>query len=161
MNPTLRSVLRWLPAAFWMLSIFLFSNQPGGGSGELSRLIMGYLAKVGIDFQAWFGVHAVFVLRKCAHFTEYMLLFFFLSFAIMAHRPWKKTRWVALILTVLYACSDEFHQLFIPGRVGDIFDVGVDSLGALFGLVIMSLWMRYLVTRGPRQAFVSRNNQAR
>jgi hypothetical protein len=96
MNAKLRTVLRWLPAIFWMVMIFAFSSQPGGGSGALSRLIMGYLARVGIDFQAWFGDDAVWVLRKCAHFTEYMLLFFWLHLAISTHLPWEKSPLVGL-----------------------------------------------------------------
>jgi VanZ family protein len=139
MNPTLRTILRWAPALAWMTMIFVFSNQPGGGSGALSRLIMSYLAKVGIDFQAWFGDHAVWVLRKCAHFTEYMLLFFLLQLALTTGIEGRKARWWAWLGVILFAASDEFHQLFIPGRVGDVLDVAIDSAGGLMGLVIWTL----------------------
>ena len=132
--------LKTLPAIVWMGMIFSLSNQPGGGSGALSRLIMSYLAKFGIDFQAWFGEHAVWVLRKCAHFTEYMILFFLLLLAFSVRWERKTARWWALLGTFLYAASDEFHQLFIPGRVGDVFDVMIDTSGGLFGLVLISLW---------------------
>jgi VanZ family protein len=137
-NPTLRTILRWTPAVAWMTMIFVFSQQPGGGSGALSKLIMSYLAKVGIDFQAWFGDSAVWVLRKCAHFTEYMILFFLLHLAITSSMEWRKARWWALLGVFLYAASDEFHQLFIPGRVGDILDVLIDTSGGLMGLAILS-----------------------
>lgn len=159
MNPKLRIVLRWLPASMWMLMIFLFSNQPGGGSGALSRLIMSYLARVGIDFQAWFGENAVWILRKCAHFTEYMLLFFLLFFAVKTHIHSRKARWWALLGVFLYASSDEFHQLFIPGRVGDILDVAIDTSGGCWGLVLASLAMVIWGRRKPRQEIVSRTNQ--
>lgn len=144
-----------------MLMIFMFSNQPGGGSGALSRVIMGYLARVGIDFQLWFGENAVWVLRKCAHFTEYMLLFWLLLLAITTHLPWKKARFWAALGVCLYACSDEFHQLFIPGRVGDILDVAIDTSGGLMGLLTFSIIMFFIGRRKPRQAFVSRENQSR
>ncbi|MBK9449537.1 MAG: VanZ family protein [Bacteroidetes bacterium] len=140
MNPRFRMFLKTLPAIVWMGMIFSLSNQPGGGSGALSRLIMSYLAKFGIDFQAWFGEHAVWVLRKCAHFTEYMILFFLLMLAFSVRWERKTARWWALLGTFLYAASDEFHQLFIPGRVGDVFDVMIDTSGGLFGLVLISLW---------------------
>lgn len=140
MTPRLRTFLRTLPAIVWMGMIFSFSNQPGGGSGALSRLIMSYLAKVGIDFQAWFGEHAVWVLRKCAHFTEYMILFFLLMLAFSVRWEKKTARWWALLGTFLYAASDEFHQLFIPGRVGDPLDVMIDTSGGFVGLVLISLW---------------------
>jgi VanZ family protein len=161
MSPKLRIVLRWLPAILWMGMIFLFSNQPGGGSGALSRLVMSYMAQVGIDFQAWFGADAVWVLRKCAHFTEYMILFFWLHLAISTHLPWKKARWWAVGGVALYACSDEFHQYFIPGRVSDILDVSIDTAGGFMGLILLTLVMIVLVRRRPRQAIVSRINQER
>ena len=43
----------------------------------------------------------------------------------------------SFIFTVLYACSDDFHQLFIPGRAGQIRDVCIDSTGALIMLLII------------------------
>lgn len=140
MKPSpIRTALRWLPAVAMMAMIFSFSQQPGGGSGALSRLIMGYLARVGIDFQAWFGDSAVWVLRKCAHFTEYMVLYFLLYFALKTHFTASKARWWAWPAVVLYAASDELHQAFIPGRVADVMDVSIDSAGGLMGLVMVSV----------------------
>lgn len=153
MNATTRKWLRWLPAILWMGLIFLMSQQPGGGSGALSRRIMGYLARVGIDFEAWFGDHAVWVLRKCAHFTEYMILFFLLQFALSRQLRGEKARWWALLGVFLYACTDELHQHFIPGRVADLGDVGIDTAGGLMGLVVVSLWLAY--------SAVSRRTQSR
>ncbi|MBQ3466792.1 MAG: VanZ family protein, partial [Oscillospiraceae bacterium] len=47
-------------------------------------------------------------------------------------------RWPAfltgLLFCFLYACSDEFHQLFVPGRAGMFSDVLIDTVGVLFGL---------------------------
>jgi VanZ family protein len=160
MSRGLRIVLRWLPACVGMLSIFLFSHQPGGGSGALSRLVMAYMARLGIDFQAWFGENAVWVLRKCAHFTEYMLLFFLLQLAITVHLRPRKARWWALLSVFLYACSDEFHQLFIPGRVGDVLDVGIDTLGGLCGLLIFSFFYIIWRRRRLRHVIISRSNQS-
>ena len=139
-----RKLLPWLPAIAWMLIIFMFSNQPGGGSGALSKMVMAWLAKFGLDFQAWFGEHAVWVLRKCAHFSIYFILFALMQWPFRKLRPWKTARWLALGGTILFAASDEFHQLFVPGRVGDILDVGIDSLGGLvcFGLLTLFFWLK-------------------
>jgi VanZ family protein len=134
--------LKWLPAIAWMLIIFLFSSQPGGGSGALSRLIMEYLAQIGIDFQAWFGEHAVWVIRKIAHFSIYFILFSLLQWPLRTIRPWPKAGWLALFGTFLYACSDEFHQLFVPGRVGDLLDVLIDSSGGLAAFLLLAAYYR-------------------
>ena len=42
-------------------------------------------------------------------------------------------------IAALYAATDEFHQLFVPGRSGQISDVILDSAGALAGLLILAL----------------------
>lgn len=51
---------------------------------------------------------------------------------------------LAWILAVLYAATDEFHQLFVPGRGAWIVDVGIDGAGALLGLLSarISTWRR-------------------
>ena len=67
--------VRWIPAVAWMLLIFSLSNQPGSDSGKLSRLILDWLASIGLDFWAWFGDDAPIVIRKLAHFVEYGILY--------------------------------------------------------------------------------------
>lgn len=42
-------------------------------------------------------------------------------------------------IAALYAATDEFHQLFVPGRSGQFSDVILDSAGALAGLLILAL----------------------
>jgi len=43
------------------------------------------------------------------------------------------------LLSFLYACSDEFHQTFVPGRAGQFKDVLIDTAGALIGLIVVTL----------------------
>ena len=45
----------------------------------------------------------------------------------------------SLIFCFLYACSDEYHQTFVPGRAGAMIDVAVDMAGVLFGLALVLL----------------------
>ena len=69
---------------------------------------------------------------KLAHCTEYFL-FGFMAIRAMAHLPWSlKTGWVyilAILLSLGYGLSDEYHQRFVPGRTADIFDFMADALG--------------------------------
>ena len=65
-----------------------------------------------------------FIVRKCAHMTEYAILTFLL-YKTFVHKQNPLIK--SFLFTVLYACSDEFHQLFIPGRAGQIRDVCIDS----------------------------------
>lgn len=135
-----RNWWRLVPALLWMGLIFFMSHQRGGESGALSRVILEYLASWGLDLRAWFGDNAFLVIRKMAHFTEYFILFFFIDLALSIWYNWKQRRWLALGITALYAASDEFHQLFIAGRIGNIGDVFIDSLGALAALGSKELW---------------------
>ena len=50
----------------------------------------------------------------------------------------KKVFLITFICCVLFSIGDEIHQLFIPGRTGRIFDVGVDSCGILLGCIVLT-----------------------
>jgi hypothetical protein len=71
-------------------------------------------------------LHAL--IRKAAHFTNYGILFWILVHGPMARRPY-----LALALCVCYAFFDEGHQILAPGRTPSLYDVALDSSGALFG----------------------------
>ncbi|MEF2639337.1 MAG: VanZ family protein, partial [Lachnospiraceae bacterium] len=46
---------------------------------------------------------------------------------------------IPFALGVLYAASDEFHQLFVPGRSGQVRDVCIDSSGVMIGILLLTL----------------------
>lgn len=141
MNGSISRVLRWVPAAGWMGMIFYMSSQPGGESGAFSKMVLEFLASWGLDLRAFFGDHAFWVIRKMAHFTEYFILYFLMWLALGSLTQWPRKALVAFFVTVLYACADEFHQLFVPNRVGDVLDVAIDSLGAAFGMGLTFVWV--------------------
>lgn len=75
-----------------------------------------------------------FILRKCAHMTEYALLVGLTLRAMKAFYPSKsdlKLLLWSITLCLLYACSDEFHQSFVAGRAGSVVDILVDFSGML------------------------------
>ncbi|MGZ6241939.1 MAG: VanZ family protein, partial [Candidatus Binataceae bacterium] len=65
--------------------------------------------------------------RKAAHFTNYAILFWLLVSGPLRGRPY-----FAFGLCVLYALLDEGHQLFVTSRGPSLYDVALDSTGALF-----------------------------
>ncbi len=74
-----------------------------------------------------------FILRKIAHVLEYFIFTFLLHRAFKA--SWKLKAfylfaWPASV-SLLYAISDEFHQMFVAGRSGSLQDVLVDAAGIL------------------------------
>ena len=102
----------WLPVVVWAAVIFAFSSVPDLGTG----------------LGTW-----DLVLRKIAHACEFALLGALLLRALRDERA-------AFAAGVLYAASDEVHQLFVPGRVGSPIDVAIDSAGVAVGIL---LWRRY------------------
>ena len=74
--------------------------------------------------------------------TEYALLSMLIYLACASLKNsffYRSKAWIALAVSVVYATTDEIHQLFVPGRSGEVRDVLIDSLGALIGILIISL----------------------
>ena len=127
-----------LAIIFWIFSvavavvIFKLSCDTGEESAELS----GGLLAIIIDFIGRYISHNL--LRKIAHFCEYMALGFFVSGAISFTFDRRKI-YFPLPICMLYSVSDEIHQYFVPGRACRIFDVFVDSCGSLTGILVFLL----------------------
>lgn len=78
------------------------------------------------------------ILRKGAHMFEYFVLIILLWYAFKPVRLWMLTKLnIVFILAFLYAVSDEWHQTFIMSRSGNIWDVGIDTIGIIAGLLFI------------------------
>lgn len=128
----------FIPAIIWMIFIFIMSHTNGTNSSDQSNFIAQIILKViNIDYST-----LTFLIRKMAHMSEYALLLFFIYYGFKKSTTYKYTLLLSLLITFLYACSDEFHQLFIPGRSGQLKDVLIDTIGGLFMLFVIYLWQR-------------------
>lgn len=79
----------------------------------------------------------VFIVRKGAHFSIYLILgLLIMSYFKEIYLINTKGLLIAFLICFLYACSDEIHQLFVPGRSGEFRDVLIDSTGGLIGTYI-------------------------
>jgi VanZ family protein len=80
------------------------------------------------------------IVRKTAHMTEYAMLYFavWLALFMNSHRN-NRILIISICICVLYAMSDEIHQLFVKGRSGSVRDIGIDSVGILFGALFIKL----------------------
>ena len=93
--------------------------------------------------QAAFAAKIDYPVRKAAHASEYALLGILLTGAIMdIRKPWKRQLLACFLIGAAYAASDEFHQLFVPGRSGQIRDVMIDSAGVAAGIILACLAIR-------------------
>ena len=63
---------------------------------------------------------------------------------------------IVLLICLIYAVSDEFHQIFVDGRSGEIRDVCLDFggalIGMLFGALIVFLYRRRKLKQQPDPA---------
>ncbi len=116
----------WLPVVLWGAVIFMLSTSAFTAANTariidpILRWLFPALTAASIDV-------CHMLIRKAAHFTEYGVLFWLLVRGPMHRRPY-----LALMLCVVYALSDEGHQAFVPGRTASLYDVALDSTGALF-----------------------------
>ncbi len=54
-----------------------------------------------------------------------------------------KTAGISLLISMLYACTDEFHQHFVPGRSCEVRDALIDTAGALIGILVLGILMHF------------------
>jgi len=105
----------WLPVLIWCVFIFYLSSIPH----------LRFLQN-----------HWDFLVRKIGHLGVYGILARLVARALTGSTlwSWKKIFMGSLVFTILYACTDEFHQSFVPGRSATVHDVLIDSAGAWLAL---------------------------
>ena len=149
--PTAIKLLSWLPAACIAAAIFWFSAQPAAESTEMSDTVSHLILLLGTKLGFFHGNPAQyadlielmsFPVRKTAHMTEYLLFYCAVRFGLhFTYQPLsvKRRLLTALAIVFLYACTDEFHQLFVPGRAGRFTDVLIDCFGCAVVTLICTI----------------------
>jgi VanZ family protein len=116
-----RFLWRWLPPLAWMEVIFFLSAQP--------------------DLPSAPGPWLDTLLKKISHALAYGVLAWLYQRALRPRlRASMALRIVSGGLAVAYALSDEYHQTFVPGRNGQLFDVMVDGVGVC-GAMLLHWWL--------------------
>lgn len=145
----------WLLSFGWMAVIYWFSAQDAETSAASSGSFMAFLLrlfhvesseKILTDTSVYSMVD--FILRKGAHFTIFTVLGFLLCTTISLYPNAIRLQRIVLPLSlgILYACTDELHQYFVPGRACQIRDVCIDTAGVLTGLAF-SMLLGWLIRR--------------
>lgn len=120
----------------WMSLIFYFSHQSGDNSSDLSSNLVNFIVSLFSFLNPYIEILTIFV-RKSAHFFLYFILGILTINFIIEHNIYQKKRILfAFLFCLFYAITDETHQLFIPGRSGNVIDVIVDSAGSISGILI-------------------------
>ncbi|GAA4437230.1 VanZ family protein [Bremerella cremea] len=140
-----------LLALFWAAAIFATSCYVIRPE-EFFRRIQEFLnldAEAMYEFRVFWGIWW-FTIVKGWHFTEFAVLTWLVSWALQAI-GWLSTRHAinaAMIVCILYAAGDEWHQTFVPDRHGTVTDVLIDSLGVFFAGGVLG-WRASRRTKAP------------
>lgn len=132
-------ITNWILLIMWMVFIYMMSNQPATVSDAQSGGVILFLSKIGIDMNSIFGDIANFIIRKSAHFLEYVILALLVLNLLNKNLNTKHSYAITIVFVFLYACSDEIHQLFVPGREGAIRDVIIDTCGGITLILIKTI----------------------
>lgn len=133
--------------------MYYFSSQNGNVSGSQSQIVVNIIDKVRdkvtlknqnlikVQTKIYDKLRKIgsksYIVRKMAHFIIYALIgISLLLFMYVFSKKLMLSSIIAFILSVTYACYDEYRQISIPGRSGSIKDVFIDSCGALTGIIL-------------------------
>lgn len=119
----------------WMSVILIMSSFDGNVSSSQSNFIVDILVHI-------FNIKDIdiisLIVRKLAHFTEYLILGF-LTINMLNKNDISKKYILSILICIIYATSDEIHQLFVPGRVCQLRDILIDSIGSITGVYLYKL----------------------
>ena len=141
--------LSWILVIIWMVVIYSFSAQSANESELLSsgithwtiQLLNRVLPNLNIEI-----LHLI--IRQLAHLIIFLVLGVLLLNALNQSETNERVNFVlALLISLIYAISDEIHQIYVPGRVGQIYDVLIDFLGSLIGIKIFIIYNNFKKNR--------------
>lgn len=147
----IHKILSWTAVILWMALIFNLSSQVADKSNQMStgitEIIIKTLEKIAPDTD--FDIKSFnHIVRKNAHFFAYLVLGVLVMNALRRSKVYAIRSFIlALGICILYAVSDEVHQLFVPGRGGQVMDVFIDSSGAIAGIGLYLLICRIVMKR--------------
>ncbi len=140
----IRKVLSTILVILWMVTIFYFSNQQGTGSSRTSKKVSKTIVNM-IDIKNKIPeeqkeeiVKTIEpIIRKLAHYNLYMLGGMLIIISVNTYiNEDKRIVIYSLLIGILYAISDEIHQLCVKGRSGKVQDIIIDSIGIFTGIAI-------------------------
>ena len=132
-------VLLWVVTAAWAGTISVLSTR-AYSSSVTGWLLAQLLLSLHIHLTPHTFATIHFLIRKLAHCTEYAVFGLLLYHSFEPRHP---ERWdirgafAALIIAGLFSLGDEYHQSFVPGRTASLADCGIDTAGALLGMILL------------------------
>lgn len=144
------------------ITIFCFSNQNGEDSSVISRGItrkvaekISHLQELG-DVERELAILKIeVIIRKLAHFSLYMAMGIILMALVIPDKVRERNKVLcSLWVGVMYAITDELHQIFVPMRTAKITDVLIDTCGVITGIVFVMLCTKIIRKIKNREKYI-------
>lgn len=141
-----KAVIYFIILIMFLIIIFAFSSDNAKKSDGISKglinkcvVVCEKIAHKNLDNNG-ITKKLNYPVRKLAHFTEYFvlaLIIYRLLFYVDKNKH--LIYFNTIMLCIMFASFDEFHQLFVSERTGRLFDICVDSSGSLFALLSIKI----------------------
>lgn len=137
--------MRWIrrawPAILWAVIIALFSTHWFTDTNT-GRIIFPLLHRLFPHRRFAFYLRADYLIRKGAHVTEYFIFSLILLHTIRGEKKGWRLAWAAIAILIVfgYACTDELHQAFVPGRGPAFHDVMLDTSAGILAQIAAGIW---------------------
>ncbi|SHI81946.1 VanZ like family protein [Dethiosulfatibacter aminovorans DSM 17477] len=134
-----RNTALWTTVILWMMLIYFLSSQVALDSYELSNrinnIIFRLIEKIALpsDFDIIYFSNFI---RKTGHFLMYFILGILVLSLLRGKLSRSKRLGAAMLICIIFALTDEFHQMFVPGRTPLVSDILIDILGSFFGILV-------------------------
>lgn len=132
----MKKIVSILLVILWMAFIFIMSSFNSMDSSSQSNIIVNFIVEL-------FNISNIdvvsLIVRKLAHFTEYFILGVLVANML---RYFDKKVYISIVICILYAISDEVHQLFVSGRSCQILDILIDSVGSSSGIILFFIFKK-------------------
>ena len=155
-----KTIILGIITLLWMGVIFYMSNDSGEDSGNKSGDIINFIVskydqitnasieKINYHNSIEFKEKANYIFRKVCHFSEYFVLSILLInwfISLSKYTMLSSSIWT-IIISIVYALLDEYHQTFISGRSGNIIDSMIDTSGAITGTILVII-IYYIINK--------------
>ena len=124
----------------WMIVIFMFSNDSGTSSlsksDRVARNTINTVSKITKKKYTESKKDKIikntrFIIRKTAHFTLYFILGVLVYLTFRSYGISNRVFIYSILFCLVYAISDEIHQLISSDRTARVLDVLIDTSGSI------------------------------
>ena len=143
-------IFSWILVVLWMFNIYYLSNMNSELSNTKSKdtintVVESTVVVTNKDISKD-NLNSIVnglnkPLRKCMHsFVFFILVILFINAFNNSNVRNYKCYLFSIFFSFMYACFDEFHQLYVVGRTGQFMDIGIDMIGVLIGVLVFYIY---------------------